>query len=500
MRGVPGDGQGGKMNREELRRLAAGLPRGLGGEGALLPLAKTNDPFMVGAEIHWAMALWFKRLWEEFGYERGKHVRDIHYDVATRLSYTYAKHDGTPYLHTKACYTHLQSAAKYARHLGIMGDVLDDKRSNPVKIFAKPRRVEQPGGFGLGILPSSTPGFSTGFVEDEWMMPRVHITPPPEFPFPEAQVHGYDYDASDQPVHIEVWVEKTKAEAELERVCLLNDVNLQWGSGTFGIEVARGFVNRVREWGKPARLIYLCDYDPAGMQMPVSVGRQIEFIMHQTGEIGLDVRVDVLGITTKQITDMVLPRKPFEEQEHKWAQTRADNFEKRLGEGGTELNAIGDSELGTIVEDRIREYRDEGLRDAVRLARGEAQEGLDRAVAEAQEEFSDELEGLREEVDAVAERYRLLAEKLNGRMARELESASEKRISLRGRIRDRLDEVDDTLPDYPEGEFTEPFKDDHYLFDATRPYLDQMRHYRRRQGREGEWDLVTKALEEAATA
>ncbi len=84
-------------------------------------------------------------------------------------------------------------------------------------------------------------------------------------------------------------------------------------------------------------------------------------------------------------------------------------------------------------------------------------------------------------------------------MARELGSTVRRHQDLRQRIQDKLDEVDDTLPEYPEGEFRDPFEDEHYLFDATRPYLDQMRHYRRRQGREGEWDLVSKALEEAAT-
>jgi hypothetical protein len=193
--------------------------------------------------------------------------------------------------------------------------------------------------------------------------------------------YGYDYHPSDQPIHVEVWIEKTKAKAQLERVCARHNVNLQWGDGTFGIEVCRDLVDRVRRWGKPTRVLYLADFDPAGIQMPVSVGRQIEFILNEAGEHNLDVRVEALAVTTAQIVELDLPRKPFEEQKAQWAQTRAENFEKHLGEGGTELNAIDDAKLAEIVEERIRDYRDEGLRYAVDEAGEEAQEAVDEAIA-----------------------------------------------------------------------------------------------------------------------
>ena len=149
----------------------------------------------------------------------------------------------------------------------------------------------------------------------------------------------------------------------MERVCHRHNANLQWGDGTFGIEVCRDLVDRARTWEKPTRVLYLTDYDAAGIQMPVSVGRQVEFILSEADEYDLDIKVEVLAVTTDQITELKLPRKPFEEQKHQWAQTRAENFEKHLGEGGTELNAISDAQLAQIVEERIRKYRDEGLRE-----------------------------------------------------------------------------------------------------------------------------------------
>jgi hypothetical protein len=117
--------RGRKLNREQIQALAKKLPRGSGGQQALLPLAEKNDPFMAGSPTHRAMAQWFKELWGRFGYEHGKHVRDIHYDIATRLSYTYHKHDGNavrPYegllhLHAERC--EVRSAPwSYGRRIG----------------------------------------------------------------------------------------------------------------------------------------------------------------------------------------------------------------------------------------------------------------------------------------------------------------------------------------------------------------------------------------------
>jgi hypothetical protein len=94
----------------------------------------------------------------------------------------------------------------------------------------------------------------------------------------------------------------------------------------------------------------------------------------------------------------------------------------------------------------------------------------------------------------VRARYAAIVERLNARMRRELELASRQRANLRERIQTKLDELDVELPDYPEGEVEEPFDEEHYLYDSSPAYLEQMRHYRRRQGREDEWDAVVEAL------
>ena len=142
----------------------------------------------------------------------------------------------------------MQNAARYARHLGLMPDVIDDKRSDPVTVYTEEREEYFDG--------SREPGVESGFDEAAWEMPSISISDSPAFAFPTATVEGYDYHPSDQPLHVEVWVEKTTAKPQLEGVCAEHHANLQWGMGAFGIEVCRDLVDRVKKWEKPCRVLF----------------------------------------------------------------------------------------------------------------------------------------------------------------------------------------------------------------------------------------------------
>jgi hypothetical protein len=50
----------------------------------LLVLARQNDPFFAGAETSRAMAEWFTRLWLDFGYTTGVHLRRSHYQLVSQ--------------------------------------------------------------------------------------------------------------------------------------------------------------------------------------------------------------------------------------------------------------------------------------------------------------------------------------------------------------------------------------------------------------------------------
>jgi len=471
--------------------------RGLGGQEALSPLAAKNDPFLYETPAKRKKAEWFAALIEEFGYISDAHVRDIHYDIATKLSYTYYKYDGTPYLNTDASYRYMVEAAAAARHLGLVEALTDNRSPAIIRNSGFP--------FSEGFFE---PGVEVEELDDfSWDLPKILISRPADYDFPGVDVTGYYYSDTDQPVHVEVWVEKVTAARTVQGACSSLNVDLQWGKGFFGIEIMRDLVERARRLEKPVRVLYLCDYDPAGIQMPVSMGRHVEFILHEAEEWGLDIKVEVLAITPEQIMSLQLPRAPIvtksdgmtegdeNQQRYKWAATRRDNFEKHLGEGGTELNAIDDADLVRIIRERVEFYHDGDLRQAFADAEEMARQNSRHAVAEIAEERAEELADLRRQQVEIVTRYQERVDELNRQIAEEMAPVRERSEEIRHAVQEQLDALDPDLPPRPEGEF-EDREDAAYLYDSSRDFIEQMRHYRRRQGKEREWAEVEHRLAE----
>jgi len=96
------------------------------------------------------------------------------------------------------------------------------------------------------------------------------------------EVNGYDYHATDQPYHVELWIEKSTMDDVLVPICEELHVNLVTSIGFQSIASVVRLLQRVHELmrlcqaEKPVRIFYSSDFDPAGDQMPVAVARQIE--------------------------------------------------------------------------------------------------------------------------------------------------------------------------------------------------------------------------------
>ena len=86
----------------------------------------------------------------------------------------------------------------------------------------------------------------------------------------------------------------------------------------------------------PVRVIYLSDFDPGGQNMPKTVARKVEFTIARFG-LDVDVQLIPLALSAEQCRRYKLPRTPIKETER-----RKDAFEKKHGEGATELDALAD--------------------------------------------------------------------------------------------------------------------------------------------------------------
>ena len=116
--------------------------------------------------------------------------------------------------------------------------------------------------------------------------------------------------------------------------------------------------------GRPVRILYISDFDPAGQSMPVAVARKIEWLIHQQTDDGgdeVDMQLRPIVLSHDQCVEYRLPRTPIKDSEQ-----RGPRFEARFGEGATELDALEalhPGELRRIVEDEVLRYWDADLED-----------------------------------------------------------------------------------------------------------------------------------------
>lgn len=461
----------------------------------LLALNKGNDPFYFGSDTEQAMAKWFAKLWEERGYTGGKHIRRIHYELTTESHDTYHRHDGSPYLHDEDSRNYLHRAAIAARHLGLIDTSLfsDMRLKDPIQGFEST----------VKHLPGTTePGFEQLEGEMLWTYPEITFEGGnADYELPSFRPTGYSYCDIDQPYRLEAWFEKEVGTNTLLPVCRRYNVHLLVGAGNISITQADLFLRRVVEDGRPTRILYFADFDVAGHQMPVSVARQIEYLLYSKkhSEVA-NIALHRIAITKEQIEGdnprgERLPRKPVqlksdnpnmsgaERQKHSPVITRLKNFEKKHGAGYTEVNALNENELAEVLEQEAKRYRDPTLRRRLWSAEFDARSLLATETEERIGHYTEELDSLVEEQNGVVSGYRALARRLNARMQRELRSIHDRIQEIGEEIEGELEGYgeDLELPERPEPETEGDPKPP--LFESERKYFDQLNYYRRYQGR-----------------
>jgi hypothetical protein len=306
----------------------------------VLALARDNDPFFAGAPIHGVKAQWFRQLWTDFGYTTGVHLRRVHYQLVSQRE-PVLKPDKTPYLNTVNDWHMLNYAGKYARYLGLVDpEAFEDHRNPSAYISDTPWRT----GLGLGVAWDE--GFS---AVEPWELPsiRADLATDLTFRLPVPDVTGYEDARHAQPYHLEVWIEKSTMDDVLAPLCHTYGAILQPGMGYQSItNIVQLLRQRVAYIGKPTRIFYVSDYDPAGDNMPVSVARQIEYWSSRYVP-GADIKLTPLALTREQVAQYALPRTPVKETDR-----RKGNFEAIHGEGAVELDALEALHPGVLVLQR----------------------------------------------------------------------------------------------------------------------------------------------------
>lgn len=436
----------------------------------LLVLARQNDPFFAGSEAGRVKAEWFAELWQRFGFTTGVHLRRVHYQLVVRGNIP--KHNGETYENTDSDWSYLNEAGKAARYLGLVSlDAFIDQR-NPAPHLQDPgdasEREPQWGGGGPG----------------EWVLPSVHVSWDVRLDIRAPYVYGYNYDMGCQPYIVELWIEKSTMNDVLLPICRELGVNLVPAVGFQSITGVRDLLRRVGRGNRAARVFYISDYDPAGSFMAQAVARQIEYWLPNYAP-GADVKLEPLVMTREQVEAYQLPRTPIKPGKGR-GDLRVAGFEAKHGQGATELDALEGlypGELARLVRAAVLPYRDQTLprrlREAEDEARGAVYDAWDAALAP----FTEDIEDLEQQAQAIVDKYRPELERLNALMQAELSQVQDRVEVVRLAVQDAADELEVELPARPEAEVYPPDEDD-WLFDAGRDYMDQLAVYKARQAGE----------------
>lgn len=439
----------------------------------LLVLARQNDPFYVGTPSQREAAAWFAEHWQKFGFVEGVHLRRIHYRLISQEEPVLMP-NGKRYENTEGCWKFLNDASKWARYLNLVDAGAFVDRRNPAPVIC------------TDYDSDPTPGREV----DAWTWPAVPSVPRlPELSalpravvdWPALSATGYD---SVRQYHVEVWCEKTTMNDILEPLCKQLGVNLVTGAGELSYTATHQFLQRVSVAGVPARILYISDFDPAGVNMPFSVARKIEFDQTREEFDALDVRLQPIVLTATQVEQYSLPRVPIKDSDKRKA-----NWIEIYGRGAVELDALEalyPGELARIVEDAISNYRDSSLQERAQAVKARFQDHLDartRAVMARHTEELDAIETdyaeLRERHEATRAAFRELVQPFQEQLdayESALEDVSERASRLYSVLVEELEHeaIDTAGYDLPLPQLSRSAP---ALYDSRRSYLEQLDAY-----------------------
>lgn len=437
----------------------------------LLGMSRVNDPFFFGSPAHRRDAEWFADWWHRLGVanQTGVHLRAIHYRLVSQ-SPAPTLPNGDTYLNTLECWAYLTAASKAARYLRLVDVEAFEDHRNPDPALCASQLETEPREFGLDDwfeweLPEITAGWGSFSL-----------------PMPRIEVSGFEYQDAHQPYHLELWVEKSTMNSVLRPICRIHGINLVTALGFQSVTSVIDLLRRVQEHGKPARVLFISDFDPAGSFMPDAVARQIEYWRYRL-DVDVEIKLHPLALTCEQVMHYELPGIPIKESDR-----RKGGFERRYGMNATELDALEalrPGELGRIVRDAIAPYRDSELSDRWEAAKDEAEETARDAEQWVTDNVQVELQAIQTGVREITERYRDRIDALNTELQRDLDPYRPRMTALREAVNDALQSVPEVfeLPEAPVSGLPEP-DDDHWLFDSGREYLDQLEHYKARRNTE----------------
>jgi hypothetical protein len=191
--------------------------------------------------------------------------------------------------------------------------------------------------------------------------------------------------------HVEQWCEKTTVNDVLLTVARERRLNVITGPGFQSHTNAWRLLERAKRSRRPVRILYISDFDVGGRHMPLSVARVVEFL-NRRDRLGLDIQLIPIALTYEQCVQYELPRTMIKD-----TVAGKGDFERRFGEGATELDALEALRPGglrQIILEELERYRDPTFADRMREAQERTQEKVDRVHSEVIAPYREQLDSL----------------------------------------------------------------------------------------------------------
>lgn len=488
----------------------------------LIVLAPKNDPFYSGTPSQRRDAEWFANLYHQLGGGSSLHLRRAHYVILdmpaearklpVELSTVLTQPDGskkevvfTHYENYERCWDWLTEAAKQARWLGLVPvNAFTDRRAKE-ETFSINAYWKRPGDWDY-VDPTPgyevTGGLNYGQLPD---LPALDYLPSSLGDLPALSAKGYD--GLQQPCHIEIWIEKAEGDDVFLPLCHKYGVNLVPGVGDMSITTTYRFCQRVRYARRPAKILYVSDFDPSGYNMPIAVARKLEYFVRNHGFDDLDITLEPIMLNEDQIKAYHLPPAPVKDTD-----ARKDDWEARFG-GAVELNAMFARRerieaARSIVEAAILKYYDTTLTARADEQRAVLEGQLDEYSTEVAIDYGDDLDELADDYRALNRDWGELVSEFEAAVApfedkitayqSRLDEINERAARLNGLVSEKLQDIGlDVEEAYPLPEpITTPSNG--VLYNSQRDYWTQMAYYQRHKGSDvAEWmDMISASVGE----
>lgn len=161
----------------------------------------------------------------------------------------------------------------------------------------------------------------------------------------------YKHRWENQPVYLEVFIEKKALIGMFNKKCRRNRVALGACKGypslTFLNDTAKRFI-KAEEEGKELVILYFGDYDPSGEDIPRSIQDNL------SNDFGVDVNVDRIALMHDQVIEWKLPPAPI-----KSGDSRSGNWD---GIGQVELDAVPRETINELLQGSLDKYFDYDLK------------------------------------------------------------------------------------------------------------------------------------------